>query len=101
MKEIISPRATLVAMTEIIASSVTGLASFEPHPAAAIKEASTISLISSFIIAPFKCDDFVKSPSAALRCILSHCGVQVSTPHAFVFARFSVHLKLFTLSSVF
>jgi hypothetical protein len=39
-------------------------------------------------------DDFVKSLSAALRCILSHClaelgqaGVPVSTPHSFVFAR--------------
>jgi len=31
-------------------------------------------------------DDFVKSPSAALRCILSHCGVHTSTPHSFVFA---------------
>ena len=32
-------------------------------------------------------DDFVKSLSAALRCILSHCGVQISTPHSIVFAR--------------
>ena len=32
-------------------------------------------------------DGFVKSPSAALRCILSHCGVQVSTPHSVGFAR--------------
>ena len=30
---------------------------------------------------------FVKSPSAALRCILGHCGVQVSTPHSVGFAR--------------
>jgi len=36
---------------------------------------------------PLKFDDFVKSPSAALRCILSHCGVHASTPHSFVFAR--------------
>jgi len=34
-----------------------------------------------------KIDGFVKSPSAALRCILSHCSVQVSTPHSFGFAR--------------
>jgi hypothetical protein len=27
------------------------------------------------------------APSAALRCILSHCGVQVSTPHSVGFAR--------------
>jgi hypothetical protein len=27
-------------------------------------------------------DDFVKSPSAALRFIFSHCGVLVSTPHS-------------------
>jgi len=26
------------------------------------------------------------APSAALRCILSHCGVQVSTPHSVGFA---------------
>ena len=32
-------------------------------------------------------DDFAKSLSATLRCILSHCGVPVSTPHSFVFAR--------------
>jgi hypothetical protein len=32
-------------------------------------------------------DGFVKSSSAALRCILSHCGVQVSTPHSVGFAR--------------
>ena len=34
-----------------------------------------------------KVDGFVKSPSAALRCILRHCGVQVSTPHSVGFAR--------------
>jgi hypothetical protein len=34
-----------------------------------------------------KFDGFLKSPSAALRCILSHCGVQVSTPHSVGFAR--------------
>jgi hypothetical protein len=32
-------------------------------------------------------DGFVKSPSAALHCILSHSDVQVSTPHSFGFAR--------------
>jgi hypothetical protein len=28
-----------------------------------------------------KNDGFVKSPDAALRCILRHCGVRKSTPH--------------------
>jgi hypothetical protein len=32
-------------------------------------------------------DDFVKSLSAALCCILSHCGVLVSMPHSFEFVR--------------
>jgi len=32
-------------------------------------------------------DGFVKSPSAALRCILRHCGVSVSTHHSSEFAR--------------
>jgi hypothetical protein len=54
MKETISSRATLVAITEIIASSATGLASFEPHPVAASKEASSMSLMDSFIRAPLK-----------------------------------------------
>jgi hypothetical protein len=30
----------------------------------------------------FKGDGFVKSPSAALRFIFSHCGVLVGTPHS-------------------
>jgi hypothetical protein len=41
-------------------------------------------------------DDFAKSPSAALHCILTHSSVPVSTPHSFVFVCFSVHLNLFT-----
>ena len=32
-------------------------------------------------------DDFVKSPTSVLRCILRHCGVPVSTPHSSGFAR--------------
>jgi len=32
-------------------------------------------------------DGFVKSPDAALRCILRHCGVRISTPHSSGFAR--------------
>jgi hypothetical protein len=32
-------------------------------------------------------DGFVKSPSAALRGILRHCGVAISTPHSSGFAR--------------
>ena len=34
-----------------------------------------------------KVDGFVKSPSAALHCILRHCGVPISTPHSSGFAR--------------
>jgi hypothetical protein len=34
-----------------------------------------------------KFDGFVKSPSAALRCILRRCGVPVSTPHSSGLAR--------------
>jgi hypothetical protein len=34
-----------------------------------------------------KNDDFVKSPDAALRCILRHCGVRTCTPHSSGFAR--------------
>jgi hypothetical protein len=34
-----------------------------------------------------KLDDCVKSPDAALRCILCHCGVRASTPHSSGFAR--------------
>jgi hypothetical protein len=36
---------------------------------------------------PDKYDGLVKSPYAALRCILRHCGVQPSTPHSSEFAR--------------
>ncbi|MCK9527983.1 MAG: hypothetical protein M0Q23_04925 [Syntrophales bacterium] len=32
-------------------------------------------------------DGFVKSPDAALRFILRHCGVPLSTPHSSGFAR--------------
>jgi hypothetical protein len=35
----------------------------------------------------FKIDDFVKSPTSVLRCILRHCGVPVSKPHSSEFAR--------------
>jgi hypothetical protein len=34
-----------------------------------------------------KIDGLVKSPYAALRCILRHCGVQPNTPHSPEFAR--------------
>ena len=34
-----------------------------------------------------KNDGFVKSPSAALRCILRHCSVLLCTPHSSGFAR--------------
>ncbi len=32
-------------------------------------------------------DDFVKNPFTALRCILRHCDVAISTPHSSGFAR--------------
>lgn len=32
-------------------------------------------------------DGFLKSPTAALSCILRHCGVATSTPHSSGFAR--------------
>jgi len=35
----------------------------------------------------FRFDGFVKSPFAALRGILCHCGVAISTPHSSGFAR--------------
>ncbi|MCX5909157.1 MAG: hypothetical protein NTY64_18805 [Deltaproteobacteria bacterium] len=38
-------------------------------------------------IAAENLDGFVKSPSAALRCILRRCGVPPSTPHSGGFAR--------------
>jgi hypothetical protein len=38
-------------------------------------------------IRKIKFDGFVKSPSAALRCILRRCGVPVSTPHSSGLAR--------------
>jgi len=37
-------------------------------------------------------DGFVKNPSAALRCILRHCGVSASTPHSSEFARLAYGL---------
>jgi hypothetical protein len=36
---------------------------------------------------PFVIDGFVKSPDAALRCILRRCGVRKSMPHSSGFAR--------------
>jgi len=52
-------------------------------------------VVSGFDIAPkqrfgyksIKLDGFVKSPSAALRCILRHCSVPASSPHSSEFAR--------------
>ena len=43
--------------------------------------------IACLVITAVIIDDFVKSPSAALRCILRHCGVTISTPHSSGFAR--------------
>jgi hypothetical protein len=37
-------------------------------------------------------DGFVKSPDAALRFILRHCGVRQSTPHSSGFARLACGL---------
>jgi len=42
------------------------------------------NIFSTFLI---KFDGFVKSPDAALRFILRHCGVRKSTPHSSGFAR--------------
>ncbi|MCX5906826.1 MAG: hypothetical protein NTY64_06480, partial [Deltaproteobacteria bacterium] len=51
----------------------------------------------------FIIDDFVKSPSAALRCILRRCGVPPSAPHSSGFARRVPRNagELFTLPSRF
>ncbi|MDD5153919.1 MAG: hypothetical protein PHR03_04525 [Desulfovibrionales bacterium] len=38
-------------------------------------------------MAKFKFDGFVKSPFAALRGILRHCGVATTTPHSSGFVR--------------
>lgn len=38
-------------------------------------------------------DTLVKSPDAALHCILIHCGVQNSTPHSFGFVRLACELS--------
>jgi hypothetical protein len=45
-----------------------------------------------------KIEAHVKSPDAALRFILSHCGVRKSTPHFFGLARLAC--ELFTCASV-
>jgi len=42
-------------------------------------------------------DGFVKSPSAALRCILRHCGVPMSTPHSSGFARLASEAFYFAI----
>jgi hypothetical protein len=39
------------------------------------------------ILSGINIDGLVKSPYAALRCILRHCGVQLSTSHSSEFAR--------------
>jgi hypothetical protein len=44
-------------------------------------------------------DGFVKSPDAALRFILCHCGVRQSTPHSLGFVRLAC--ELFTKPSQF
>jgi hypothetical protein len=46
-----------------------------------------LSALYPFISHIVTVDGFVKSPSAALRGILRHCGVQPSTPHSGGFAR--------------
>jgi len=47
----------------------------------------------------FKVDNFVKSPSAALRFILSHCGVR--QVRLIPSDSRALHLELFTLLSIF
>ena len=44
-----------------------------------------------------KLDGFVKSPFAALRCILRHCGVPISTPHFSGFARLASEAFYFAI----
>jgi len=47
----------------------------------------TVGELSHKTIDFIKHDGFVKSPDAALRFILRHCGVRESTPHSSGFAR--------------
>ncbi len=42
-------------------------------------------------------DGFVKSPSAALHCILRHCGVPICTPHSSGFARLASEAFYFAI----
>ena len=42
-------------------------------------------------------DGFVKSPSAALRYILRHCGVPLCTPHSSGFARLASEAFYFAI----
>ncbi len=42
-------------------------------------------------------DGFVKSPSAALHCILCHCGVPICTPHFSGFARLASEAFYFAI----
>jgi hypothetical protein len=48
-------------------------------------------------LSSFKIDDFVKSPTSVLRCILRHCGVPVSTPHSSGFARLAFEAFYFVV----
>jgi len=43
-------------------------------------------------------DGFVKTPSAALRCILRHCSVPISTHHSSEFARLASEAFYFAIS---
>jgi len=47
-----------------------------------------------------KLDGFVKSLFAALRCILRHCGVPISTPHFSGFARLASEAFYFAIPSL-
>jgi len=42
-------------------------------------------------------DGFVKSPFAALHCILRHCGVPICTPHSSGFARLASEAFYFAI----
>jgi len=47
------------------------------------------------------CDGFVKSPFSALRCILRHCDVAITTSHSSGFARLETGAFYFAVRSLF
>jgi hypothetical protein len=89
-----------ITTTRAVSQNNTDLLIVIPHRVVAL---ATVHLL--FFLRVFF-DDFVKSPTSVLRCILRHCGVPVSTPHSSGFARlefeafyFVARFPTFTLSS--